>query len=198
MRSPLPPALILAVLALTGTPGEADAQDGGREFERITAGLGLLMQVNTTPVDEGWEPGAGLECFLETPFYLGLVQAGIQLLPYSTVRPDLPDYDSRFLYLDWRLPLELSDRIRWSTGFRIGILQMDFDDPSATWHDRVDHELGTGLVSVLEWEVLDGWSVRVTAVHRKIFISKPIRQTVLHLSIGRAFATPRWLLEFLR
>lgn len=198
MRSLLPQALLLALLALPCAPGGADAQGRVREFEKITVGFGLLMQVNTTPVDKGWEPGAGLECYLETPFYLGVVQGGIQLLPYSTIRSDLPEYDSRFLYLDWRMPLRPSSRIRWSNGFRIGILQMDFDDPSATWHDRVDHELGLGLVSALDWEVLDGWSVRVTAVHRKIFISKPVEQTILHLSIGRSFSTPRWLLEFLR
>jgi hypothetical protein len=191
-------ALLLAFLILSTAPRGAGAQAAGGEFERITVGFGLLMQLNTTPIDEAWEPGAGVESHIETPFYLGRVQAGIQILPYSTIRPDMPDYRSRFFFLDWRLPLRLARRLRWSNGLRFGIVQMDFDDPSATWHDRVDHELGAGPVTALEYEILDGWILSVTAARRKVYLSDPIEQTLLHLSIGRSLATPRWLLEFLR
>lgn len=164
----------------------------------MTIGVGISPPLDETPLSGFWNAGGGVEGFLQTPFYLGTVQAGIQIRPHKAREPDLPDYQNRFFYLDWSNRIRLPINLTLSGGIRFGIVQMAFDDPTTTWHNRVDHELQAGLVASLEWAVVDRWSLRLTADRGKIFLSDPFLQTVFTFSICRILTTPEWLKDFLR
>ncbi len=198
MRICAQPRLIVTALLLFLSAPRIVAQQSGNEFTSIQFGLGPVLQANTTDIDTAWKSGTGIELFLAMPFYLGDIQVGFQLIPHSVITPGVPRFISRYLYLDWRMPVRIVDRLHWSGAIRLGVVQLSFKVPDASWHGTTEHELGTGFMTSLDWAFLDNWSARISAVRRKTWFFKPLHQTFISFSILRRFASPEWLRELLR
>ncbi len=196
IRNPSEPILIALLLLLPAT--RITAQQSGDEFTSIQIGLGPVLQANTTDIDTAWEPGTGLGIFLTMPFYLGEVEVGYQFTPHSVITPDVPRFNSNYFYLDWRMPVRIAHRLHWSGGFRLGVVQMSFKVPDASWFGAVEHEFGAGFMTSLDWAFLENWSARISAVRRKTWFYRPLHQTFISISILRRFASPDWFREVLR
>ena len=197
MRSPRLPGLIATICLLLPAHRSAAGQNG-EEFTSIRIGLGPLVQANTAEIDTAWDPGAGMGLFLTTPFYLGEVEVGYQFTPHAAVTPGVPRFNSHYVYLDWRLPVRLTERLRWSGGCRLGVVQMKFRISGSAWSGRAEHELATGFMTSLEWTVVKNWSTRFSAARRKTWFYKPLHQTFLSFSIIHRFPSPDLFREIFR
>ena len=135
---------------------------------------------------------------MEVPFYVGAVQLGACILPYSGRQPGLPDFQGRFFFLDWRAYVPVAGDLAAFGGFRVGVFQTAFDDASLNLAHRIEHELGAGLIAGLRQDLGRGWTMRLSAGLNRVFLDNPLCETSLMMALGRSFVTPGWLLSFLR
>ena len=197
MRSHYLPGLIATVCLLLPAHRTLAWQNGD-EFTSIQIGLGPVVQVNSADIDTAWDPGTGMGIVLTTPFYLGEVEVGYQFTPHSAITPGVPGFNTHYVYLDWRMPIRLTERLHWSGGYHLGVVQMKFRIPDSAWSGTAEHEFGTGFMTTLEWAVLKNWSARFSAVRRKTWFYKPLHQTFISISILRRFSSPDLFREIFR
>lgn len=159
------------------------------------------MQINRTLLDDAWEPPRGIAVFVETPFYFGTVQAGVEILSYGRRNqqvPDFPDFNVQFFFLDWRAQVHLPWKLRLSNGFRFGLYQFLFDDKDVSVYQRVERELCACLVTGIQHDFSPKWTVRMTASYGTVYLSEPLRQAFVSVSFSRSFVTPEWLRDLLK
>ncbi|GEM_PF-2468888 len=189
---------LLLYLLCVCLPLEAHAQTPV-PFSDLTLRLGGVFPGGGITLPGGWDEQTGIEASGSTPFYLGTIEASLRLTTWERLDPDLPDFASRSLALGWHLSLlSFTARTGVSVGWRVGLVQMDFDDPGTTWHDRVDHELETGPVLGFTVGLGNEWEFRLLAGRTVLWLSEPIDRTWCSLALGRRLRMPPWLREFLQ
>jgi hypothetical protein len=169
-----------------------------RPFETIRIELSAVTSTNRNDFHEHWDPGVGIEALAEMPFHLGVVQAGAQYNPNESRQPDIPDFTALFTYLGWGMDLRLPRRFSLLSGVRTGVLWMDFDSLVEADSGTDENELGFSWHSSLRYRIDGSWSVNLTGRYRVVLTHKRLKQAFVSLGIGRSFATPRWLQEFLQ
>jgi len=156
------------------------------------------MQINRTLLDDAWNPPWGIAGFIETPFYFGTVQAGVEMLSYGQRNQQVPDFHVQFFFLDWRAHVRLPWRLHWSNGVRFGLYQFLFDDKGVSVYQRVERELSAFLVTGIQHDFSAKWTVHLTASYGTVFLSEPLRQAFVSVSVSRSFVTPAWLRDLLK
>lgn len=185
--------LLASCLALLA-PAAAIAQQGTGTFDFLRLDLGLVANVNRNALHDYWSPEPGVELDIETPFYLGLVELGIQYASFDARQAEQPDFISLFPFLGWGLELPLSEQLKWYNGGRIGSFLMRFDTPGAGGHEQ---ELAMALASRVRFAVGDAWSLHLAAHYQLVFTRERMRLLYITAGFSRSFTTPRWLKEFL-
>ena len=190
--------LISATLIFICLPGRVRAQSASGAFETISVGLGPTVQLNRTLLNDAWESPRGIVGFVETPFYFGRVQAGTEFLPYAGHVSSVPDFTVLHFYLDWRALIPLPWKLHWSNGFRFGLFQYHFDDENTGVHQRVERELCASFVTGIQHDFTEKWTIRLTASFGTVFLSEPLRQVFIIVSLSRSFMSPEWLQDLLK
>jgi hypothetical protein len=104
------------------------AAEAPEPFSTVAVRISGSVNSNQNAFHEFWEPEFGAELLSEMPFYLGDIQAGVHLYPYSGRSSYQPNFLSVYVFVGWGLGLRLSPGIRWYNGLQIGSYQMSFDD----------------------------------------------------------------------
>ena len=190
--------IIPATLLFICLPGGVRAQSASGAFETISVGLGPTLQLNRTILDDAWESPWGIAGFVETPFYFGRVQAGVEFLPYAGLVSSVPDFNVFHFYMDWRALIPLPWKLHSSNGFRLGLFQYHFDDENAGVHQRVERELCASFVTGIQHDFTEKWTIRLTASFGTVFLSEPVRQVFITVSLSRSFISPVWLQDLLK
>ena len=93
--------LILILIVSPGAPSLL-AVENQKPFSTIAIRVSGAHNSNRNTFHEFWEPELGAELLLEMPFYLGDIQAGIHLYPYSGRDSYQPDFKSVYIFVgDW-------------------------------------------------------------------------------------------------
>ncbi len=198
----MPSSLLILLLAAAPAvlpPVPAAAQAAEAAFATITLSAGPVVPVRPVSFTDGWEERSGLGISVTTPFYLGEVTGTVILASWKRLDADLPAFTTRTFALAWLLPVLTRSRIPpLALGWRVGIVQMDFDDPAATWHDRVEHELVSGPVVRTRFDLSRRLNLRLELTHSTLFLSRPARGVGVAAFLGWRFDTPPRLREFLQ
>jgi len=175
---------------------------GSRPFDSLEIGLQYTVNINRNVFHDFYEPGKGIEGFVETPFYYGDIQAAIQVFSHSAKKKDkIQGFQAIFTNMKWGKQYSLPYKVRWFTGIGIGLYAFLPNNP--TWSDpyNVVHftetELGAGLNSCLVYTIYQNWTMRLGGSYNRIFTYKPIDLIYLSAGIGYSFGTPKWMQIFL-
>jgi len=179
-------------------------------FDSLQIGLKYTANINHNIFHDFYEPGKGIEVFVEMPFYYGDIQAAVQILSYSAKKKGLPSSKAKgkvqgfhgiFTHLKWGKQYSLPCRMGWFTGIGIGLCAFLPNKP--TWLDpyEVAHftetELSASLNSYLSYPIYQNWTMRFEGSYNRIFTYKPIDLAYFSIGIGYSFATPKWIRVFL-
>ena len=189
---------LLAACALSG--GDLRAQDApaavpaNGAFDSLAVALRMSANVNRNTFHEFWDPRAGLELEVATPFYVGTAEAGLHVTRFSGAGVEQPDFSAWFPYLGWGLAWSPHPRLRWRNGARVGMSFMRFDEVAS---NRDERELGVELASRLAVTVSGPWAVDVGARYQVVFTRERLRLLFLTAGARYALPMPSWLKEFL-
>jgi len=167
-------------------------------FSTITIKINVSVNSNQNTFHEFWNPEVGGELIIEMPFYLGDIQAGIHLYPYSGLSAYQPDFISLNIFIGWGFGLKLSPRIRWYGGLRVGNYQMYFDDSDIHESQALESELCAGLNTRLEYNLINSWSLQIGATFLHVYTKKPLELIMITTGFSYTFDAPAWLREFLK
>lgn len=187
----------LLAFLVTLCPARANADPDKKPFETITLGAHFITGSADDTFEQFWKPTNGARFELSTPFYAGIVQAGVHLFNNDNVTDDLLSFSTAFLYLgwgyEWRLPLD----VRWFAGVQAGGSHMDTEDPNLPEEGQKESEIGVGLQTRFDYPLGRGWSVLVTGDYRRIYTHKRINYLFIGGGVSYTFESPNWLREFL-
>jgi hypothetical protein len=186
--------LVLLSAAIAATSKPAMAQEAAGAFDTLSVQIRLLASVNRSTFQRYWDPGPAVEVNLQTPFYLGAIEAGVQYASFSANSPEQPDFKALNPYIGWGLVWQIKGLASWYNGARAGSFLMRFEDSIG---NRTEQELSLALNSLVALALDKTWAVELTARYRVVFTHE--RLYLFHIGIGlsRSFASPRWLEEFL-
>jgi len=166
-------------------------------FETLTISGHYLANVNRNMFHDYWKPPHGFELQFETPFYLGIVEGGIQMSNISACQSGQPDYASHFIFLGWGLERKLNSKLHIYSGLRIGNYYMNFDDDFIYPTLKSESELGLGIKTRFRYDVGHNFSIilggeyRIIYTHQRIYLSSAV------VGVSKSFDCPKWLREFL-
>ena len=179
-------------------------------FDSLQIGLKYTANINRNIFHDFYEPGKGIEGFVEMPFYYGDIQAAVQILSYSAKKKGLTLIEAKgkvqgfhgiFTHLKWGKQYSLPYGVGWFTGIGIGLCAFLPNKP--TWSDpyQVAHftetELSASLNSHLSYPIYQNWTMRLEGSYNRIFTYKQIDLAYFSIGIGYSFATPKWIKVFL-
>ncbi|MGE5927741.1 MAG: hypothetical protein ACM357_10330 [Gemmatimonadota bacterium] len=143
-----------------------------------------------------WDAGPGLELRAVFPFYEGTVELGASQSSFDSREAGVPGFRARFLFIGWGLGARALDGLTWRTGIRLGVYDLQFDDPAIPDYARSENEVATELVGDLGFGVGRGWSLIAGAGGRVVFTAPRMRQLTVTAGLRRSFVTPEWLRDF--
>ncbi|NNF07762.1 MAG: hypothetical protein HKN21_13445, partial [Candidatus Eisenbacteria bacterium] len=93
-------------------------------YETFRVGLEGTDLLQGSRLDPFWDFTPGFNLSLETPFYLGVGQAGLH--QFNAQGIDTPDLESRYTYLGWGYLLKPWERLEFVPAIRGGIWWQDY------------------------------------------------------------------------
>jgi len=144
-----------------------------------------------------WKFGNGIEGSAEMPFYVGRIEAGVQLNPYYSESSSIPDFYAGFVYLGWGLDYSIHQRLNWYTYARVGNLQMTFDDQIIPEALRTESEFSTSLGTRFSTPVSSELNFSVSLNYLMVHTNHPLKLVIVSAGLGYAIDTPPWIREFL-
>jgi hypothetical protein len=184
-------------LALHLVPTVLPAQARPAPFETLDLGLTVLTDVNQGSLHQWWSPGPALGVGLTTPFYLGSLELGLQYAHPSALRNDVPGFRSLFVYAGWGAGRALGRGFAAGGGLRVGIMAMRFDGDTLASFRAKESELGVAGRATLRWLPAGTWYAETSVSYQSVLTHLRMEQIFLAVGVGRRFATPAWLRDFL-
>ena len=189
--------VLFVLVAMALVPASLRAQTSPRPFETLDLGLSLQTDVNRGLLHRWWSPGPAVGLGVSAPFYVGDIELGAQYAHPTARRQDVPGFRSLFVYAGWGGGHRLGAGVSARGGLRIGIMAMRFDGDSLPSYRTRESELGVAARAALRWMPAGAWFAEGSASYQSIFTQRRMEQVFLSVGIGRRFATPAWLRDFL-
>jgi hypothetical protein len=167
-------------------------QDGDTAFSKITIGAKVQYKSNNDFLNKYWDPHKGIEVSIGTPFYFGSVNAGITIIPFSSLSPAKPDYVSRLYSLSWGSKLILPYNTSFSVGVKAGNYTFSFADDTINTNLQTESEFTAGLYSLFSFNELYGCSLNLSADFLKVFTNKRITLVFISAGISYSISSPIW------
>jgi hypothetical protein len=183
--------------ALQLIPAAVPAQARARPFETLDLSLAVLGDINRGALHRWWSPGPALALGLTTPFYLGDLELGLQYAHPSALRDDVPGFRSLFVYAGWGGGRRLGAGFTAGGGLRVGIMAMRFDGDTLPDYRASESELGVAGRAALRWMPAGSWFAESSVSYQSVLTHRRMEQVFLAAGVGRRFATPAWLRDFL-
>lgn len=187
----------LLALALAGVPAAAPAQSRPAPFETLDLSLTVLGDINRGVLHRWWSPGPAVGVGATMPFYLGSLELGVQYAHPTAIRNDVPGFRSLFLYAGWGGARSLGQGFSAGGAVRVGVMAMRFDGDTLPTSRARESEIGAAARAALRWMQADSWFAEASVSYQSVFSNHHMEQVFLAAGIGRRFATPAWLRDFL-
>lgn len=187
----------LVVLALSPPTIRAQARSTAAPFETLDLGLAFLADVGSGALHRWWSPGPALGVGVAMPFYLGSIEVGLQYAHPTALRDDVPGFRSLFAYAGWGGRKEFGRGFTAGAGLRAGVSAMRFDGDTIPRFRRGESELGIATRVALRWMPGRTWFTEASLSYQSVLTHPRIEQVFLSAGLGRRFATPAWLRDFL-
>jgi hypothetical protein len=189
--------VLLVALAFAQVPVRLPAQSRPAPFATLDLGLAVLADVNHGELHRWWSPGPAVGIGVTTPFHLGTLELGLQYAHPTAHRGDVPGFRSLFLYAGWGGGHGLGGGLTAGGGLRVGMMAMRFDGDTLPHDRRRESELGVAGRVALRWMPADDWFGEASLSYQSILTHRRMEQLFLAAAVGRRFATPAWLHDFL-
>lgn len=176
---------------------ETPASESKRPFDTVTLTVHAVHNAALGSFTDLWEPSAGLRVDLAAPVYAGIAQAGIHFFDHRAQSPTVPDFGCVDVWLGWAYRWDLHRRVSCAAGIETGVSYMMFDDESTARACEEETEVGFGINSQAAYAWNERWSFVLTGGYRKILTKHPVEYVFVGAGVGRTFAAPSWLREFL-
>jgi len=186
-----PPTLLLTVFLISNLLG-ASAETA---FDSLEIGLDYVGNANRNVFHEYWSPGRGINAFIGTPFYYGVVQAGVQGLTFYGRESEISDFRDIYVYLKWGIPWSLPFKANWfnyiGVGSHIMILEREVS------YARYENEIGFCLGTSVRYPIYRNMAAYLAGSYNIILTHKKIHLLFLSAGVSYSLVTPRWLKAFL-
>lgn len=189
----------LALLALTLSPPTTSAQvrPSPVAFETLDLALTLLTDIGSGALERWWSPGPAVGVGLTMPFYLGSAEAGVQYAHPTALREDVPGFRSLFAYAGWGGSQDLGHGFAAGGGLRVGVMAMRVDGDTIARSQRRESEVGVATRVAVRWMPGRTWFTEASLSYQSVLTRPRMEQVLLSAALGRRFATPAWLRDFL-
>jgi hypothetical protein len=184
---------ILLVIAFPGSPLSAQTQ----AFESITPTLAVTGIAASNDFGNHWSSAPGIAATIESPFYAGHAELGIDFMTFDARDPAVPGFSARYLFVGWGLEAKPMARLALKQTLRLGTYAMHFDAASLPASARNESEMALDLVSRVAWRAAGPWQLSVSGQYRTVLTDPLIRHLYLSAGISRSFTSPEWLRDFL-
>ena len=167
-------------------------------FEYFSLSIELLKNVNNNDLHYFYQPQNGLKTSFSSPFYWGIVQASLDLMPFNGKEKDYMNFIGIQPKLKWIKPLYTSSRISFAIGGGVGLFVFSFADQEDrfllyNWASIAESELSSGCLSQVQYFINKKMSLTFNITIDRVHTYKPIN--LINISIGIAYRnkTPDWI-----
>jgi len=164
-------------------------------FSTIKAGINIGSGKNSAFIDDYWKISGFGEGFMEFPFYLGKIGAGIALIRNNARTDDKPDFSGMFIYIGWgyefRLPLNTS----FSLAYRMGNYSMTFNDDTVNENLKTESEFAAGVQGCFSLNVYENIGLNLGGSYIKVFTKNKNNIFLVNAGVSYKFNSPAWLKE---
>jgi hypothetical protein len=144
-----------------------------------------------------WEVSPALRLDVTTPLNTGVARVGVDVFDHRALSPAVPDFGCVHAWLGWAYRWELLRHVSCASGLEVGVSYMMFDDEATARAREEETELTFGVSSQVAYAWTPTWSLVLHGRYQKVLTQGPIEHVFVGMGLGRRFATPRWLREFL-
>lgn len=181
-----------------------------KRYEHVTLDANSTVSVLQNTFTKNWESSPGLHLGARVNYHAGNLEAGLRYTDYSTSNPRYgeADFSSYFIYIGWEYPFTLYRELTLAPGLRFGNNFMNFDSPkvyppTGSWgeypFDSHESEFAYELFIRLEYIVGNSpWRIHSGFAYNRTLTYHPMPVGFVSFGIGRSFATPSWLKNFLQ
>ena len=166
-----------------------------RAFSQLRISGEIVSLGNQETFGEYWNAEGGVEGSITTPFYIGDIQAGMQVSSFTALNAAQPDILSVAPFLGWGIHIHLPYHVDWLLGLRIGINQLNFEGVEAFAHS--ESEVATGLRTSMSIPIYSNWALNVSLGQAILLTYKRIHFRQVSLGLSYSLSTPTWLRRFL-
>lgn len=185
------------LLFLLFVPSFLYGQNNRKTFKTISISANYLQNSNRNLFHNYWKPANGIDFQIETEFYLGKAELGVQLSLIKTQKSIYPEYKSAYLYFGWSWDQTISQKIHLYSGFQLGHYFMYFKDNSIDINLRSESEFGVGFKTGLKLNLGSNLFINISGRYQVIYTYHRIHLYYISLGFGKSFDTPKWLRKFL-
>lgn len=182
---------------LLACSGSTYALDKTKAFQTLKIGFKVDKNINRNTFHDFWKPGCGIEGIIQTPFYYGDVQIGIQFIPYTSKTNQIPNYQSVYIYLGYGKEWVLPFRFYWFNGFKFGNYFMIFEETKLGNPAKTESEFCADLMFCISYPIRKKLRISASSSYMVIYTHKRIELTFISFGTSYIIKTPKWIYDFL-
>lgn len=186
---------LLTLLLFVLPAGNVSGAGNESPFDTLEIGLKYVVNTNRNVFHDYWTPGQGVDVSIATPFYYGIVQAGVQAFPFYARDKGISDFQDIYVYLNWGLRWSPVYKLEWLNYIGVGSHIMVFE--REVDYERYESELGLCLGTGVSYPVRQNLEVYLAGCYNLIFTHKRIELLFLLVGISHSLAMPSPLKAFL-
>jgi hypothetical protein len=190
-------ALLVLAVAASSPAGAQSPPPRRAAFSTVAVSLGVTHDAARSVELRNWDADPGVELRLLFPFHAGSAELGVVQSSFEPRSDAVPGFRGRYFFVGWGGSVRLASRLAWRTGARVGVYDFQFDDDAIPDYARSENEVGSELVTELDFGLGRGWSVAAGAGGRVVFTTPRMRQLSISAAVRRTFVSPEWLRDFL-
>lgn len=169
---------------------------GADPYRTMTFGFYHIRNTNHNLFHTYWKAPHGWGGFIEVPFYIGKINAGIDRIPYHAKNPDVSNVSTTFFYAGYGIDFTLLPKFIVTNGIAFGNNFMIFEDET---RDGFKYESEIALVYSSEVEYKISKNVSMFISGRYFYLLTHHRIRLFYIGAGSSFSlnTPQWIKDFL-
>ena len=169
---------------------------GTEPYRTMTFGAYHIRNINHNLFHSYWKAPDGWGGFIELPFYVGKIDAGVDVIPYHAKQPTTSDVSTTLFYAGWGIDFMLLPKFYWYNGLSFGDNFMVFEDETRDGF-KYESEIALMYSSKCKYNISKNISVFVSGRYFYLLTHHRIRLFYVFFGTGYSFNTPQWIREFM-
>lgn len=190
--------LNILLVVISSQKNYSQQNESNEAFSKISITAKYLYNLENKYLDEFWSAKNGYGLGISFPFYKGIMELGVDYMPFEGYRTKYTNFKSYYIYLGWNNYFDLILHSSLVVGVKIGSFLMIFEDYKLTEFESNESELGIAALAGWKINVWENFGLYTNTEWTNIFTKHNLKFLNITGGIFYSFDSPEWLRDFLK